>query len=209
MGFLQPTYVTCAKCGKTFACGCVIENVCTDCRQGECPHSWIVVDSYRWCPKCMKGDVVLPDVPKLSGAIFYSPPHKLDEWMDPLMRPVCEEINRSGWVWTAESCQGHPEADHPGAWASNTRPMLRLVTAAVTVGMMLAAIMEAYGIESREVKGIGQRSELTGLTVYPSEERNPGWIEVLIYINAANMYQRDCAMGVWRHFAKIVTRKET
>jgi len=182
----------------------MIESVCTDCIQAECAHAWSEVENLRWCPKCMKSEAVLPDIPKASGAIFYSPPDKLDAFMDPLMRPVCEEINRSGWVWTAESCQGHPDADRAGAWAANTRPMLRLVTTTAAVGKMLAAVMEAYGIESREVKGVGERSELTGLTIYPIGERNPGWVEVLIYINAANVFQRDCAMGVWRKFAKIV-----
>lgn len=209
MGLIQPTFVNCIKCGKTIACGCVIENICTDCRQQECVHAWCEVDGYRWCPTCMKTDYVPLDIPKMSGAVFYSPPNKLDEWMDPLMRPVCEKINRSGWAWTAESCQGHPDADRGGAWAGNTRPMLRLVTQSAGIGKMLAALMEAYGIEAREVKGIGERSELTGLTLYPSEARNPGWFEILVYINAANVYQRDCAMGVWRRFAEIVTRKET
>src|SRR5688500_4748721 len=29
--------------------------------------------------------------------------------VDPLMWPIVERINRSGWIWTTESCQGHDE----------------------------------------------------------------------------------------------------
>jgi hypothetical protein len=33
--------------------------------------------------------------------------------VDTLMWPVVEAINRSGWVWTTESCQGHPGGGPP------------------------------------------------------------------------------------------------
>jgi hypothetical protein len=151
------------------------------------------------------------DVKKESGCMFYSPPDALDEWMDPMMRPVCEEINRSGWVWTAESCQGHPDAEKSGTWGHNTRPMLRLVTKDESVGRMWAAIMEAYEIERRateeSIEEHGNMSELIGLSVYPMSGRNPGWSEVLIYIEAKTVYQRNEGMGVWENFGKIVNRK--
>ena len=155
----------------------------------------------------------MTDVQKESGCLFYSPPDKLDEWMDAMMRPICEEINRSGWVWTAESCQGHPDAQKSRAWASNTRPMLRLVTKKENVGRMFAALAEAYEIERRSteesVEEHGNMSELMGFEVFPVSGRNPEWSEMLIYIGAKTAYQRDQGVSVWEVFSKITTRGVT
>lgn len=153
----------------------------------------------------------MTSVKEESGCLFYSPPDKLDEWMDPMMRPVCEAINRSGWVWTAESCQGHPDAAKSGTWGHNTRPMLRLVTKQENVGRMLAALMEAYEVERRSVEESiaehGNLPELMGLEVFPFSGRNPGWSETLIYIEAKTVYQRDQGMSVWEIFGGIVNRQ--
>ena len=142
-----------------------------------------------------------------SGCMFYSPPEAMDEWLDPLMRPVCEEINASGWVWTAESCQGHPDHAEGGTWADNVRPMLRLVTEEANVGRMFAAILEAYQIECRAAMATHEPNGLAGFEVWPITFRNPGWAETLIYLNAKTVYQRDSGMGLWKTFAKIVNRK--
>lgn len=29
--------------------------------------------------------------------------------VDPLMWPIVQRVNRTGWVWTAESCEGHDD----------------------------------------------------------------------------------------------------
>lgn len=143
----------------------------------------------------------MTDVVKESGAMFYSPPDKLDEWIDPLMRPICEAINRSGWVWTAESCQGHPDATTSGAWTSNTNPMIRLVTK--QPAKMLGCLCSAFGIaRSRAEKG--DVFEVPGFRAYPSERPNSGWSEILVYIDAKNVFQRDQALEVWKAFARLV-----
>lgn len=152
----------------------------------------------------------MTNVKEESGCLFYSPPDKLDEWMDPMMRPICEAINRSGWIWTAESCQGHPDAEKSGAWGHNTRPMIRLVTKDENLGRMYAALAEAYEIEGRStdesIEEHGCVSELMGLSVFPIRGRNPGWSETLIYVEAKTVYQRDQGVSVWEIFGNIVNR---
>lgn len=66
---------------------------------------------------------------KVEGASFYSDPESVDlALVDPLMRAFVQRMNSSGWVWTAECCQGHPDApDNAYIWAGNTSPMVRLV----------------------------------------------------------------------------------
>lgn len=141
------------------------------------------------------------DVVKESGALFYSPPDKMDQWVDPLMRPICEGINKSGWVWTAESCQGHPDATTSGTWGENTNPMIRLVTK--QPGKMLECLCRAFGL----AKGRTERAdifEIHGFRAYPSGRPNPEWSEVLIYIDARTTFQRDQALDVWGAFAELV-----
>lgn len=157
------------------------------------------------------------DVLKESGAFFYSSPDTLDQAVDPLIRPICEKINASGWVWTAESCQGHPDACEACAWASNTAPMLRLVTLEKDLGQMMAALCRAFPmVEDCVMKsnlkpgamstpgGFGV-FEIHGFRAYPSSRPNPGWTETLIYIDAANVYQRNQALDVFRAFADLVS----
>ena len=85
------------------------------------------------------------------GCDFYKLPDELtDDDIDPLLRPFVQKINRSGWVWTAESCQGHPEAKIP-AWADNVRPMLRLVTPKECLGRVLGLWVKAMTIPARTI----------------------------------------------------------
>ncbi len=65
-----------------------------------------------------------------AGALFYTLPSELNvnEQIDPLLRTAVAAINSSGWIWTAESCQGHPDETEVAApWGHNVRPYLRLV----------------------------------------------------------------------------------
>lgn len=53
MGFLTPTWVTCAKCREEFACGCVIESICPDCKKAACSHEYMEpLDGISMCKKC-------------------------------------------------------------------------------------------------------------------------------------------------------------
>lgn len=144
------------------------------------------------------------DVVKESKALFYSPPEAMDAEVDPLIRPICEAINKSGWVWTAESCQGHPDAAEGGPWRGNTSPMLRLITRKADQGRMLSALMEAYlgkGSLGEHAPGL---FEVRGLRIYPSSRPAEGWTETLIYLDAGNVYQRNQALDVWNNFSTLI-----
>ncbi len=83
---------------------------------------------------------------KEQGAIFYSLPEDIDPaQIDPLLREIVLNINLSGFCWTAECCQGHPDAAKPGdtGWDHNVEPYLRLVCHQGREGEVLAELMRA------------------------------------------------------------------
>ena len=147
---------------------------------------------------------------KKCGALFYSPPDDMAEDVDPLIRPICESINKSEWVWTAESCAGHPEADEAGAWFHNTSPFLRLVTHETKVGRMMELIFKAIiQVDHAMEKKIHETHELhilevRQLDVIPSSRPSEGWTETIVRITAVNVYQRNQALMVWKQFAENV-----
>jgi len=147
----------------------------------------------------------MTDVVNESKALFYSPPDAMDPFVDPMIRPICVAINRSGWVWTAESCQGHPDADQGGAWAANVSPMLRLVTKDETIGRMFECLTAAF-LQAKSRLPRGELFEVRGMRVYPSSRPSPGWRETLIYLEAVNVYQRNQALDVWKGFSELVSR---
>lgn len=53
MAFDQTSWITCRDCGKTFGCGCVIQETCEDCRQKSCAHEWRLFETGPdICRKC-------------------------------------------------------------------------------------------------------------------------------------------------------------
>ena len=145
-----------------------------------------------------------------SGCIFYEDPATLrDEQIDPLLRDAVRGINKSGWVWTAESCQGHPDFDGRTintAWEHNTRPMLRLVTRDADAGRMLAALARAaaYDFIEGPDTGFSAARMAQGLELWSNQRRN-GWFEVLAYFAAGNVAARDMGCQRFERFAELVT----
>ena len=137
-----------------------------------------------------------------SGCIFYKDPATLrDEQIDPLLRDAVRRINRSGWLWTAESCQGHPDADD--AWAGNTRPMLRLVCRSEDRPRMMDALCQALADYNDDKLGEAYGKVLS-IAVWPYERRN-GWFEALVYIPAAVAGERNAGCRCYERFAELVT----
>lgn len=133
-----------------------------------------------------------------SGCIFYDDPATLrDEQIDPLLRDAVRQINKSGWLWTAESCQGHPDADD--AWAGNTRPMLRLVCRAEDRPRMMDALCQALADFNSGDEGY----KVLSIAVWPYHRRN-GWFEALVYIPAAIVGERDAGCRCYERFAELV-----
>lgn len=153
-----------------------------------------------------------------AGCIFYSDPATLTPGMiDPLLRDAVAKINASGWVWTAESCQGHPDfglVDVHTAWEHNTRPMLRLVCRADHAGSMLVALTRSACDPITDVlTPIEEETDLRlsrypqGLELWPNERRN-GWYEVLAYFQAGNVAMRDLGCLRFARFAALVCKEK-
>ena len=117
---------------------------------------------------------------KEHGILFYELPEKLnDTSVDPLILPVVKSINASGWVWTAESCQGHPDLTNrqDSAWGGPA-PMLRLVCHRENFGRMMSCMFHALD----EARDGGRRSFPVGVQVYLNEIKGD-YISVLVYID--------------------------
>jgi hypothetical protein len=150
---------------------------------------------------------------KAAGCMFYKMPWDLEgESVDKLILPMVLRINQSGWVWTAESCAGHPDATEWGSWASNTDPMLRLVTRCADWGRLLHHLADAYLSASAAVEESHRTPEslgifeVGGIRLHPSTRVKPHWREVLVYLGAKTAYQRNQGLDVFRRFAEAVTR---
>jgi hypothetical protein len=143
-------------------------------------------------------------MPPEKGVIFYTRPEDLKiEQIDPLLRPAVLAINSSRWVWTGESCQGHPDAAKLGdtGWTHNTEPYLRLICRRSDMGRMLTALVEASAptVEDQDL-GIFSAAQLR---VIRSND-HPEWAEVMVYIGARNVMDRDFGCRVFSRFGEVV-----
>ena len=108
-----------------------------------------------------------------AGALFYTLPSelKISEQIDPLLRAAIDAINKSGWIWTAESCQGHPdETDLHAPWGFSTDPYLRMVTRRDNLGLAVTVLLQEAHDENSITHGP------VGAKLY-TRDLNDGWIE--------------------------------
>lgn len=142
---------------------------------------------------------------KEAGVTFYKLPTELSQQdIDPLMRLAVNLINESGWVWTAESCQGHPDAASPmeTAWPHNTRPMLRLVCRKNRLGKMLELLHDGWRVVDRESEGEFY-AHPGSLIIHPHGVKGD-WAEVIVYVEAASVWQRDLGIKVFGNFGALL-----
>ncbi len=137
--------------------------------------------------------------------IFYDDPTTLTEdQIDPLLWPIVQQINTSGWVWTAEACQGHPDDTSPsGPWANNHRAMLRLVCRRADLGRMLDLICQAV-LPNFEADEFSQLPWETWVGFRPDNEA-PRYAEATTYIGAHGpaVGGRDRSIRAWQRFADL------
>lgn len=138
---------------------------------------------------------------RATGCRFYTPPSDINpKDIDPLISDAIIKINSSGWVWTAESCQGHPDADNL-TWAGNTRPMLRLVTPKENLGLMLKYWVLAMEIPD-EIQGDDPiLGGLLSFELYPTHIGD--WCEVVVYISARTVFERNLGVKAINQFARL------
>lgn len=134
-----------------------------------------------------------------AGALFYTLPSELkQEQIDPLLRDAVTAINSSGWVWTAESCQGHPdEPDIHAPWGHNTRPYLRLVCRAEDVGDVAATLLAEAGDEESRMIGAPEMC-------MRSRPLRDGWMELQVYVTAHNVASRDRGCQAFERFGVAI-----
>jgi hypothetical protein len=138
-----------------------------------------------------------------AGVVFYElPEYLIDERVDRLILPAVKAINSSGWVWTCESCQGHPDATDGLSWAGNTDPFLRLACASENFGDMLADLMRSMHF------GLTHESPERPLAVRLYHTPRNGFDELLVYITATTVFARNAGIAAFERFAgAIVARK--
>lgn len=132
---------------------------------------------------------------KQAGALFYTMPDDLrDEQIDPLIRHAVRTINASGWVWTAESCQGHPDESENMPWGFNVKPMLRLVVRAERLGDMLSLMARSAKDPDDNLR--------TAVFEVISHPLRDGWFSVLVYAHAHNVFSRNKGIAFFERFAE-------
>lgn len=131
--------------------------------------------------------------------LFYAPPDELTPSMvDPLLWDAVQAINASGWVWTAESCQGHPDDTEGMPWSFNTSPFLRLVTREENIGRMLAALAKAA--QTHYEPG----SPVHVLELATHRINAEGWTCTNVYVRATTVRTRNLGCQVFERFGAIV-----
>lgn len=153
-----------------------------------------------------------PEEARTAGVCFYDLPSEIDyDCVDPLIRDTCKRINESGWVWTSESCQGHPDSNSAHLWAGNTDPMLRLVCEAKYAGEMMWRLLLAKRETARRVAEDPQVGMEPGICLKMWDHyRGPktdGWLELLVYIPASTVWGRNLGLEVYKTFAELVQRR--
>lgn len=147
-----------------------------------------------------------PQIAKDNHLIFYVLPQDLKlAYVDALLRPVVASINASGWVWTAESCQGHPDAADYGAtaWGFNTGPFLRLVVHGDRLGDMLARLIEAMRLPYNAADPtFGPPDCVMPLKLHSRE--CGAWREVMAYVEAHNVMYRNLGIRALARFAETL-----
>lgn len=134
-----------------------------------------------------------------AGALFYTLPEDLtDQMIDPLLRKAVRQINESGWCWTAESCQGHPDSTEHIPWAHNTRPFLRLVCVKDRSGEMLYKLMQALRYDD-----FGMPAILVA-EVFPWTTTFQGYEQFMVYIRATSAYDRNLGIAAFERFAELL-----
>lgn len=135
-----------------------------------------------------------------AGALFYVLPSELTpEAIDPLLRLAVALINSSGWVWTAECCQGHPdETDLHAPWGHNCEPYIRLVMCAEDLGDAVHALLsEAHDEESLIMGPVRVKLHTRPL--------KNGWMELGVYVIAHNVATRNRGCQALERFGMAIS----
>lgn len=131
------------------------------------------------------------------GIHFYVDPEDLkDHYPDPLLRTAVKGINQSGWVWTAESCQGHIDCDELYVgWG--LMPYVRLVCEIEHRGRLLDRLAEASHFED----GVSQSIELMIVDLSQDD-----WAQLLVRTATHTTYDRNQGCLMFERLAHLVNK---
>lgn len=138
-----------------------------------------------------------------AGALFYTAPSALDieGQIDPLLRAAVRAVNRSGWVWTAECCQGHPdEQDLHAPWGFNVEPYVRMVCQKIHLAYAVELLLEAAHDGNDRIHGP------VGMRLYTRPLKD-GWMEFKVYATATNVATRNRGCFAIERFGFAVERE--
>jgi hypothetical protein len=139
-------------------------------------------------------------------ATFYGDPEAPEtfEDIDPLIRATCERICGSGWLWTAESCQGHPDDTSTfGPWADNVRPMIRFVCAREHAGHLFDLLLRAVREEPGPGVGAGGYYPFELWPCGGISDEALSWLDLLVYVKATTVGQRDRGLECFARLAEL------
>lgn len=128
----------------------------------------------------------------MAWAAPHHDPRTLDlEQVDPAMRPLVSRINRSGWLWTAESCEGH---------GGQAGPVLGLVTD--DPGRLFDCLARAHAatVRASEPEGYDPAGIPFVITLWVVPAVALGRAQVRMATRGA---RRDEALRVWAAMADL------
>lgn len=143
--------------------------------------------------------------------VFYVLPQDLNlKNIDPLLQSIVKQINDSGWVWTAECCQGHPDYDGTGrsGWDHNVRPFVRLVTSKVRFGEMMGLLASSMRLPDRfEPIEAARLNGVCSFETFVWPRPLGPWEQASVYINAHNVLSRNHGIEALTQFAAALQPK--
>jgi hypothetical protein len=123
-----------------------------------------------------RSDYPLPaDYEPYDTSAFYHPSILKAKHVDPGIWPAVRAINQSGWVWTLESCEGHPDR-----YAWSHVPLIRLAVPHGHAERMLG-LLHRSAPEPRETGRGGNPNAIT--VVRHVAAPMPGWFEARVSVD--------------------------
>lgn len=175
----------------------------------------------------MKRKVFDPKEPrraKDAGVFFFTLPGKLrPSAVDRLLRKTVRLINSSGWAWTTECCQGHPDFDGTKkrgdrGWSKywkgcggGANPILRVVVRKERVGPLMWALAEALHSIQERCSDRDHKDHFGGTTPqlmlqlkYPFRKTGYAWRQVVLVIPSEDVSERNAGCKTFEEFALLI-----
>jgi len=159
-----------------------------------------------------------------AGVRFFTLPGRLRPTaVDRLLRRTVRLINSSGWAWTAECCQGHPDWDgrkrrgdrgwskHWCGCGGDASPFIVVAVRKERVHVLMWALMEALHSLHERCPDPGHKDHFSGKTPpleiavkYPTKKEGYAWRQFVVRFPAIDVKERDEGCATFEVFARNV-----